>query len=223
MNAHIGGSKFESSIRWAILAALSFLLFVVPLQAQRGGGGGVRSGMGRGGGVRAGGGARAASGARVGGFRDGGEHSHRGRNRYGYGDVFVDPYLYGGWYDEPLDYGPDYYGPPEQPVPMRPAMMMPPPMPERIPSDPKVMEVPGAAKEAATKPVPPAVFVLNSGERIETQQYLLTWERLQITADHRLRNIPWTSVDVNATLAADRQRGIDLHIPNGGSEISLGF
>jgi hypothetical protein len=46
---------------------------------------------------------------------------------------------------------------------------------------------------------------------------------VQLTVDRQPRTIPLAMLDVNATLAAERARGIDLRIPAGRSEISLGF
>ena len=67
------------------------------------------------------------------------------------------------------------------------------------------------------------MFILTNGERIESRQYLVTYDQVQLTVDRQPRTIPLSMLDLNATLAADRQRGIDLRIPAGQNEISLGF
>jgi hypothetical protein len=127
------------------------------------------------------------------------------------------------WYDEPLNYEepapPDEYAPPlrmAQGGNSRPA-------PAQHSAGPKIMELPGAAEAAASKPLPPAMFILTNGERIEARQYLVTYDHVKLMIDRQQRTIPLAMLDMNATLAADRQRGIDLRIPAGRSEISLGF
>jgi hypothetical protein len=165
--------------------------------------------------------ARPVAGARVGnGARNGARgHSHaRGRNGavypLGYGDL-------GYGYDEPVEQvGPD--GEPMGPPPM---MMMAPGQARapRVPSGAKVVEIPGMANAANSKPLPPAVFILRNGERVEAQQYLLTYDHVDVTSDREQRTIPLSTLDVKATVAANHQRGIDLRIPNGHGEVSVGF
>jgi hypothetical protein len=204
-------------------AALAGLLIAgvlsCPAVAQAGGAitgsGMVFGGTGGGAGAGHGGGTRFGGAHSGGGFRQG-----RRFNRDRGGDVIVAPLWYdgwGGWYDEPYS--------DERPEPPAQTIIMPPPRPEpvRVPPDPKVVEVPGAATAPAAKKLPPALFILNNGERIEAQHYLISADRVQLTTDRRLRTILLSELNLNATLAADRQRGIDLHVPSGGSEISLGF
>jgi hypothetical protein len=174
---------------------------------------GGRAGVGRGGG-RFG-----ARGSEFGRYRGYGGPNALGYPGYGVG--YLDPFWYD--YDEP-DFN---YEPPPPLEPPAPPMLMPPPPappePQRIPSNPKMMEVPGAKAEAAAKPLPPAVFILSNGERIESRQYLITSERVQLTVDRHERSIPLDQLDLKATTAADRERGIDLRIPVNSSEVSLGF
>lgn len=135
--------------------------------------------------------------------------------------VFYPPYL---WYDEPFDY--------EQPVPQ--AMSGPPimivqagnsqPATPQIPAaSPKVIELSGATNSAASKPLPLAMFILTSGERLEAQRYLLTHDILYVTVDRQQRTIPLAMLDINATLAADHERGIELRVPADHTEISVSF
>jgi hypothetical protein len=134
--------------------------------------------------------------------------------------------LYPVWYDEPYDS--DEAAPPDEPgLPLMPAPMMAPggamrPATRRIPASPKITELPGAP-ETASAPLPPAMFILTNGERIEVREYLVTYDHVQVTVDRQPRTIPLSMLDVNATVAADRQRGIELRIPAGRNEISLGF
>lgn len=72
------------------------------------------------------------------------------------------------------------------------------------------------------KPALP-VFILSNGERIESRNYLLTVDSLQVEQSGRQRTIPMSTVDLNATRAANRERGIDLQIPTGKSQIMVSF
>lgn len=84
----------------------------------------------------------------------------------------------------------------------------------------QVVQLP--ASSAPAKPLPPAVFILASGERLETEHYTLTSESLRVTVNGQPRTIPLKALDIKATIAACRQRGIDLKIPKSRSEITLG-
>jgi len=66
------------------------------------------------------------------------------------------------------------------------------------------------------------VFVLLSGERLETRQYMLTADSVRVTLGGRQRTIAMSALDVKATLAANHERGIDLKIPASRHEIFLG-
>jgi hypothetical protein len=115
-------------------------------------------------------------------------------------------------------------GPPEESGPLMPAPMMAPGgHSRRIPPGPKITELPAATTAANSAPVPRAMFILTNGERIETRQYLVTYDHVELTVDRQSRILPLSMLDVNATLAADRKRGVDLRIPAGQNEISLGF
>jgi hypothetical protein len=86
-----------------------------------------------------------------------------------------------------------------------------------------VIDLPGAADSAASKPLPSAMFILTNGERLEAERYLLTHDNLYVTIDHQQRTIPLAMLNLNATVAADHERGIDLRIPADRNEISLSF
>ena len=142
--------------------------------------------------------------------------SHRGRLIGG----FVDPFWYdNGYYDEPEVIEREVPVPIAPPPP--PQMVM--PEPQRIPTAPKMTEIPAAAKAQSPRNLPPAVFVLNSGERIESRHYLLTANSVQLTVERKQRSIPLEALNLRATMAANRERGLELQVPSGGSEIFLGF
>lgn len=188
------------------------VLFAGGVQAQRGGG------AARGGSV-----ARGRAGASV-GHRNlrRGISSMRSRVRSD-GDVY--PLWYGEpfWDDEPYAYEEEDAAMPApqgmivQPGRLRPASRQLPP------ASPKVIEVQGAVDSATAKAQPLAMFVLTNGERLEVRRYLLTHDTLYLTVDHQERSIPLTMLDINATTAANHERGVDMRIPAGRSEISLSF
>ena len=82
-----------------------------------------------------------------------------------------------------------------------------------------------AANHNQTIPGPdsPAVFVLSNGERLESSHYLLTVTSLRLQQGETQRTIPLSAVNVDATIAANRERGIDLKIPHNKAEIMLSF
>lgn len=90
-------------------------------------------------------------------------------------------------------------------------------------SKPQVIEIPGAASSTAAKPLPPTIFILTDGERLESQRFLLTATNLSVSIHRRERTIPFDMLDLDATLAANHERGIDLRIPADRNEISLRF
>lgn len=64
---------------------------------------------------------------------------------------------------------------------------------------------------------------MTNGERLETRRFLLTASNLSVSIDRRERTVPLEMVDLNATIAANRERGIDLRIPSYRNEISISF
>jgi hypothetical protein len=87
----------------------------------------------------------------------------------------------------------------------------------------QVIEIPDTKKSTQTNPLPATVFVLTDGEKLETGRYLLTANSLSLTIHRAERTIPLRMLDVDATVAANRNRGIDLRIPSDQNEISLRF
>jgi hypothetical protein len=215
-------------MRRSLLAIVMCVIFgVTMLQAQRGGGG-----AGHGGGHAAIGHPAVGNNGITGGF--GGRGSRRRGNWYGYGFY---PGYYGGYgldWDLPYwDYvnfpptdlppGPDSEAPGyvSGPAPRTVAAMR-----ERVPAtpveSPKLIEVP-LPKDAVVKPQPPALFVLTNGEKLESRRYVLSAESLQIDIDRKQRTIPLSELNVDATIAANQQRGIELSIPQDRSSLFVGF
>jgi hypothetical protein len=96
-------------------------------------------------------------------------------------------------------------------------------IPETPPARPLVIEVPGVANSPAAKKLTTVIFVLTNGERLEARRFLLTASNLSVSVDRQERTIPLGMLDINATIAANRERGIDLRVPADRNEISLSF
>jgi hypothetical protein len=69
--------------------------------------------------------------------------------------------------------------------------------------------------------LPPKVFVLAKGERLEARRLVLTANILSVSTDGQLRTVPLDMLDINTTVMSNHERGIDLQIPADRNEISL--
>ena len=68
------------------------------------------------------------------------------------------------------------------------------------------------------------MFILTNGERIESSQYTLTAKSLTVQqGDAPSRTIPISALNIDATVAANRARGVDIKIPTNKNQIMLGF
>jgi hypothetical protein len=164
--------------------------------------------------------ARSAGGSRFVGRRGSSHRFFAGRSRFhhdGFGGVFA-PYFVP--YDAPFDYGqPETEAVTNGPVPPVVVPQTPaPPVPKA-----QVIEIPGAANSTTAKMLPPTIFILANGERLETRRFLLTASNLSFSIDRQQRTIPLDRLDLDATIAANQERGIDLRIPADRNEISLSF
>lgn len=206
--------------RAALFTLLVALVLTAPSWAQRGGGGHAGGGHVSGGhtaGVpgHSGFGAR-GTGGRFGSRRFAGDRGGWNNYGYGYGDY---PYFFP---DEGYDVDQDAEVPadrPSGPVVVQRVREEHPPKP--LPPA-QVIDIPSTGSGAA-KSLPPTVFVLTNGERIESDRYVLTATSLSVNVHRSLRTIPLDMLDVDATVAANRDRGVDLRIPNDRNEISLRF
>jgi hypothetical protein len=86
-------------------------------------------------------------------------------------------------------------------------------------ADPKA----ATAQPSGPRPVPAAVFILANGEKIESRNYFLTVDSVRVDDSDMPRTIPMSNVNVDATLAANRQRGLNLKIPDNKAQIMLSF
>jgi len=58
---------------------------------------------------------------------------------------------------------------------------------------------------------------------METRRFVLTASLLSVSIDRQQRTIPFDLLDINATITANHDRGVDLRIPADRNEISLSF
>jgi hypothetical protein len=58
---------------------------------------------------------------------------------------------------------------------------------------------------------------------LESDEYTIDSSGIVVTADGKKRNIALSELNVNATKAANKERGIELAIPANRSEIVLSF
>jgi len=95
--------------------------------------------------------------------------------------------------------------------------------PRRSPAQPKVIDVPGA-EEPSAQELPPTVFIFANGNQMEARRFTLTSNGLTIDVDsHETRHFPLTALNLQATLAANTERGISLKIPEDRNHIAIGF
>jgi len=223
----------RSGVSIAIFIGLSAAL----LQAQSARGGSVSGGPHAGGGHVAGYHITAGPDAGTGGANFGPGTNlrfHRGR---GFGELGY----WGPWYYPDFGWGlfsgdylwdlPDYSY--QQPVTATsPQLVVVENKDSRAPAapvePPKLIEVPQSKdalgpKEASTVKQPSTLFVLKSGERLESHYYLLTSQSLQIDVGREQRTIPVGALDIDSTIAANRERGIELTVPRNSNTVFLSF
>jgi hypothetical protein len=130
----------------------------------------------------------------------------------------ISPYFLGDYFPA----GPDSYES-ERPAEPFPRVIDERPQPEKPPVNAQVIELPANPTLKDSRTQSSAVFILNSGERLESERFLLTSNSLSVTINRQSRVVPVDAVDFVATVAANRERGINLRIPADLNEISLGF
>jgi hypothetical protein len=137
------------------------------------------------------------------------------------------PYEY--WGDDWEDSGSDYAenqpadDGSQEPVPASRPVVMASRQPITPPAQsPKLVEIP-LPKDAAATPQAPTLFVLTNGERLESQNYVLTSDWLRVEIGRKQVTIPISSLDLPATIAANRERGIEMNVPRDHSSVYLSF
>jgi hypothetical protein len=218
-------------MRRSLMAIVMSIIFsAAMLQAQRGGGGGHSGGAH---GFSSPAGTRGVGSVGTFGGRNIGRRGNWNRNGYGYGWW---PGYYGGYgldwdlpYWDYVDFPPTDGAPPpdqEDSYAYSPAQRQVAASRERIPAapvqSPKLIEIP-LPNDTVVKPQPPALFVLTNGEKLESRRYVLSADSLQIDIGRKQRTIPISDLNVDATIAANQQRGLDVSIPQDRSSLFVGF
>jgi hypothetical protein len=97
-----------------------------------------------------------------------------------------------------------------------------------VPSGPKIIDIPQTtpvprSTHVRPKPAQKTIFVLANGERLESDQYTIEAGTLHVTVGGEQRAIALNALDLQATKALNRQRGIDLKIPQSRGEVYVSF
>ena len=58
---------------------------------------------------------------------------------------------------------------------------------------------------------------------MEARRFVLTASNLSVIIERQQRTVPFDMLDINATINANHERGIDLRIPYDRNEILLNF
>ena len=87
----------------------------------------------------------------------------------------------------------------------------------------KVIDAPRTEATLPPKPNPKTIFIFVNGERLETANYTLDAGFLHLEQSGQQRAIALNTLDIKATLAVNRERGIELKIPQSRSEITIAF
>jgi hypothetical protein len=69
----------------------------------------------------------------------------------------------------------------------------------------QITEIPSHGRATPRKPLPQTIFILMSGEKVESRQFLLTASDLSIKVGRYARTIPFDTLNVDATIAANRE------------------
>ena len=90
-------------------------------------------------------------------------------------------------------------------------------------ASPKLIEVPQDDPTYVPRPKVTAIFVFTNGDRVESDEYLITKDALFVTKGGQKTRYPINTVDRSATKAANEGRGVDIVFPKSKSEFNLDF
>jgi hypothetical protein len=95
--------------------------------------------------------------------------------------------------------------------------------PPKPPAEPKIINV-SFTEKGPQAPVPPAVFVLKDGKRIEATRYILTADTLRVQRiGEPPQTMPVDKLNLEATINANRERGLMFKLPTSRNEVFMGF
>ncbi len=77
--------------------------------------------------------------------------------------------------------------------------------------------------QAPPQPAAPAVFILSNGQKVESGDYFITVDSVRLQQDGNERVIPLSTLNLNATIAANHERGLDLKFPDNKAQITVSF
>ncbi len=86
-----------------------------------------------------------------------------------------------------------------------------------------LINVPVGQSTLPLKPVPKTIFVLANGDRLEADHYALYPTSLHVVVGGQQRTIALSALDMKATVAVNRERGINLNIPKSRGEVFVTF
>ena len=208
----------QRSVMFALLTVS--LLLAAPAPAQRAGGGSHSRG------AHATGGSGTHTGGHPGSPNGAAAHQPAHRRHHNYYGPGVDFWGYPYWDDGALESYEDYPGPAVNVTPAPVVVVESRDDRRRAPRvlPPKMIEIP-LTKEAAVppKPQPATLFVFANGERLESRLYTITANSLYVEIGRERRTVPLNKLDLDATIAANRERGIDLQVPTDRNHIFLSF
>jgi thiol-disulfide isomerase/thioredoxin len=87
----------------------------------------------------------------------------------------------------------------------------------------KVIEAREMAAPTKTKAARKTIFVFANGERLETAQYTMDGGLLHFVGNGEQRTVALSTLNIKATVAVNRQRGVEVKIPQSRSEMTLAF
>ncbi len=151
-------------------------------------------------------------------------HEGFGYGGYGYGSVWL-PWDFANWDDDYFGWEPSYQQQPASPtlpqvIVVQSKELAAPALP---PQSPKLIEVPYSKEGPVATLQPATLFVLKNGQRLESHDYFLTVQSLQIEVGRQRRTIPISKLDLDATIAANQNRGIEVTIPTDHNTVFVGF
>ncbi len=87
----------------------------------------------------------------------------------------------------------------------------------------KVIDPPRTESTVPPRASPKTIFVFANGERLEAGHYVIDAGFLHLADGGQQRTIPLSTLDIKTTVALNRERGIDLKIPQSRSEVTIAF
>jgi thiol-disulfide isomerase/thioredoxin len=86
-----------------------------------------------------------------------------------------------------------------------------------------VIEVPAGQSARPERRIPKTIFVFANGNQLEADRYTIDPTSLHVVVNGQKRTIALSELDLNATIAVNRQRGVDLTIPKKSNEVFVTF